>query len=196
MRRSILIALTALLALCGAASAKQISSLVVCGTNGCHGVKGEAAKRGFENGAQTVPPERAEPFYSVNVRMRADGGQAPGFTVRFLPGSGLIRSSDEVGASYWTEPAPALLGALRAASRGLAPKPASQLGLEGEAAPAGGAVDEVFAPAAQRPAGDGGGSPVAWIAGAGALVAALALGLGLAARRRRSGGASPSSASG
>jgi hypothetical protein len=127
MRRPILLALVALLALPGLASAKEVSSLVLCGTNGCHGVRGEAAKRGFENGAQTVVPDRAEPFYSVNVRMRAEGGDAPRFTVRFLPRAGLIRSSAEIGAPYWTQPAPALLAALREAAHGLSPKPASRL---------------------------------------------------------------------
>jgi hypothetical protein len=194
-RRPVLVALIALLALPPAAEAKEVSSLVLCGTNGCHGVKGEAAKRDFENAAQTVAPKRAEPFYSVNVNVRADGEEVHGFTVRFLPKAQLIRSSDEIGAPYWTEPAPALLAALREAARGLTPKPTSQLGKLDEAA-SGGAVDEVFAPAAQAPPRDGGGPPTAWIAGAGALATAIALGLGLAARRRRGGGASPSGASG
>jgi LPXTG-motif cell wall-anchored protein len=195
MRRLLwLLPLALVLALPPAAGAKEVGSLALCGTDGCHGVKGSQAKRDFENGAREAqPPAQAEPFLELRVRIRAhEGERIPGFSLRYLPTAGLLRSTDERGGAAWTRPAPALAAALRQAARGLRPKPAALLGSLRPAPPARARVDEVVVPAVDRDAGRAGGDGAPWLVLAGA---AGALALGLAAlrtlRRRRRSAARP-----
>jgi hypothetical protein len=191
MRRLLwLLPLVLVLPLPATAGAKEVGSLALCGTDGCHGVNGSKAKQGFENGAtEAQSPARAEPFLELRVRIRAhEGERIPGFSLRYLPTAGLLRSTDERGYAAWTRPAPALAAALKRAARGLRPKPAALLGSLRAAPPAQAQVDEVFVPRVDRDAGSGGGDgvPPLVLAGGGA---ALALGLaafGVQRRRRRS----------
>jgi hypothetical protein len=187
MRRLLcLLPLAALLALPAAAPAKEVGSLALCGASGCHGVKGEAARRGFEDSAMTAPaPDRAEPFLELRVRIKAhEGERIPGFSLSYLPEAGVLRDTDEGGYAVFTRPAPALATALERAARGLERKPAAELGSLRRAPAARAQVDEVFAPAGSGGSGEsGGGDGVPWpvpIAGA----VALALGLAVLARRR------------
>ena len=177
------------LALPPAAGAKEVGSLALCGTDGCHAVKGSEAKRDFENGATDAqPPARAESFLELRVKIRAhEGERIPGFSLRYLPAAGLLRGVDERGYAAWTRPGPTLAAALERAARGLRPKPAALLGSLRAAPPAKARVDEVVAPPVARDAVGGDGVPWLVLAGGGA-----ALALGLAAlrtrRRRRSAG--------
>jgi hypothetical protein len=185
MRRLLcLLALTALLAVPTSAPAKEVASLALCGTSGCHGVKGEAARRGFENGASAAPaPRGPEPFLQLRVSIKAHEGEGiPGFSLDYLPRAGLLRERDESGHAVFTRPAPALAAALRRAARGLERKPASKLGSLRTAPAAHAQVDEVFAPAGSRDSGGSSGGGVPWPLPA---AAAAALGLGLAGLARR-----------
>jgi hypothetical protein len=185
MRRlPLLLAALVLLALAPAAGAKEVGSLTLCGTNGCHGVPGEAAKRAFENSGMTAPaPDRAERFLQLRVQIREGDQQVAGFAVRWLPGAGVIRSTDDGGYATWSRPAAALP---RAAPRRAGPR-AQAGGRPRHAAhrpAAARAVDEVFVPAAEhdRAGDEGGTSTLGLAAGAGALALA---GVGLARRLRR-----------
>jgi hypothetical protein len=197
MRRLLcLLPLAALLLLPAAAPAKEVGSLALCGEGECHGVKGEAARRGFEDGAMTAPGPRApEPFLKLRVRIKAhEGERIPGFSLDYLPRAGVLRSTDERGYAMFTRPAPALDSALRRAARGLERKPAAELGSLQRAPVARAQVDEVFAPAGSGGSGAAGGGGVPWpvpVAGAAALALGLAALAGRRTRRRRAGRARP-----
>ena len=73
MRRLALpLALAAVLALPAAAQAKEVTALVVCGTNGCHTIRDKAVLLAFMNqGVQAAAPDRHAPFYSITGRSSA-----------------------------------------------------------------------------------------------------------------------------
>ena len=72
MRRTVVLAALAALALPTAASAKGVAALTVCGTDGCQKITAHAALRGFmDGGYETLAPEAAGPFFTVKATMRA-----------------------------------------------------------------------------------------------------------------------------
>jgi hypothetical protein len=182
MRRAIVLAALAALALPAAASAKEVAALTLCGTDGCQKITAHAALQGFMNGGyETLAPKQAAPFFSVKVAMRHAGEDAGGWTVQYLRAANLIRAGADDGQHVWTRPAGATAQALRRAARGLQPYPAEKLGPVREPPPA--AVEDPPA-RASRPASGGGSSHVA-LAGGGASAAIVLLVGGLVARRRR-----------
>jgi hypothetical protein len=196
MRRLLWLVLpVAVLVLASTAGAKEVGSLALCGTDGCHGVKGPQARQAFEDGAtEARPPARAEPFLELRVRIRApEGERIPGFSLRYLPAAGLLRGTDERGYATWTRPAPALAAALERAARRLRAKPAALLGSLRTAPAARAQVDEVvLAPRVDRDAASGGGDGVPWLVlAAGGTALALGLAALSALRRRRRSAARP-----
>jgi LPXTG-motif cell wall-anchored protein len=182
MRRVTVLATLAALALPSAASAKEVRSLTVCGTDGCEKVTDHAALKGFmEGGYETLSPEEPGPFFNVKVAMRDEGEDAGGWTVQYLRAANLIRAEAEYGKDVWTRPAGVTAEALRDAARGLQPYPAEKLGPVREPPPA--AVEDPPA-RVSRPASGGGSSHLA-LAGGGATAAIVLLAGGLVARRRR-----------
>jgi hypothetical protein len=182
MRRAIVLAALAALALPTGASAKAVTSLTVCGSDGCQKIRAPAALQGFmEGGYETLAPESAGPFFKVKVAMRHGGDDAGGWTVEYLRGANLIRTQADYGRPVWTRPAGVTAQALRDAARGLQPYPAEQLGPVREPSPA--AVEDPPA-RVSRPASGGGSSQIA-LAGGGAIAALVLLAGGLAARRHR-----------
>ena len=106
MRRVIVLAALAALALPTAASAKEVAALTLCGTDGCQKITAHAALRGFINGGyETLAPKQAGPFFSVKVAMRHAGDDAGGWTVEYLRAANLIRSTGEFSKHVWTRPA-------------------------------------------------------------------------------------------
>src|SRR5215213_9173826 len=82
MRRAIVLAGLAALALPTAASAKEVAALTLCGTDGCQKITAHAALHGFRDGGyETLAPDRAAPFFTVKVAMRHAGDHAGGWTV-------------------------------------------------------------------------------------------------------------------
>ncbi len=185
MRRLVLLAAAAVLALPAAAGAKQVGGLTVCGHDGCHNVTSTAALKGFMSGYETLSPEKAEPFFTVRVTMLHDHENAGGWTVRYLPTANLMRADADYGKQIWTRPAGVTARALRRAARGLGPYPAAKLGPVREPSPA--AVE--VPPARVSAPAPGGGSSTLGIAGgaAGALAAAVAAAVLVARRRRHAG---------
>jgi hypothetical protein len=184
MRRVALLSTAAALALPGAAAAKEISSMTVCGTDGCHGITARAALRGFmEGGYETLAPPSNGAFFAVKVHMRHEGEDAGGFTVQYVRAANLIRAEAEYGKHVWTRPAGVTAAALRRAARGLRPYPADELAPVRDPSPA-----PAESPPARvsRPAPGGGSSRLGLAGGAGALLVALAA-AGIVARRRRAG---------
>jgi hypothetical protein len=182
MRRTLVLAALAALALPTAAAGKEISALTLCGIDGCHRVTAHAALRGFMNGGyETLGPRQAGPFFNVKATMRAAGEEAGGWTVQYLRAANLIRARAEYGKHVWTRPAGKTAQALRDAARGLRPYPAEKLGPVREPPPV--AVEDPPA-RVSRPASGGGSSNLA-LAGGGATAAVVLLAGGLVARGRR-----------
>jgi hypothetical protein len=182
MRRAIVLATLAALALPTAASAKEVAALTVCGSDGCKKITAHPALQGFiDGGYETLAPERAGPFFTVKVAMRNAGEHAGGWTVEYLRAANLIRATGDYSKHVWTRPAGVTAQALRRAARGLQPYPAEKLGPVREPSPV--AVEDPPA-RASRPA-SGGGSSRLGLAGGGAGAAFVLVAGALVARRRR-----------
>jgi hypothetical protein len=182
MRRTLVLAALATLALPSAASAKEIAALTLCGTDGCHEITAHGALRGFmDGGYETLAPKRAGPFFTVKATMRAAGEEAGGWTVQYLRAANLIRAQADYAKHVWTRPAGATAQALRDAARRLQPYPAEKLGPVREPPPV--AVEDPPA-RVSRPASGGGSSRLA-LAGGGATAAIVLLAGALVARGRR-----------
>lgn len=182
MRRALLLAVLAVLALPTAASAKEVAALTLCGTDGCQKITAHAALRGFmDGGYETLAPKQPGPFFTVRATMRNAGEDAGGWTVQYLRAANLVRAEAEYGKHVWTRPAGTTAQALRDAARGLQPYPAEKLGPVREPPPV--AVEDPPA-RVSRPASGGGSSHLA-LAGGGAGAAIALLAGGLVARRRR-----------
>jgi hypothetical protein len=182
MRRAIVLATLAAVALPTAASAKEVAALTVCGSDGCQRITAHAALQGFmDGGYETLAPEHAAPFFTVKVAMRHAGDDAGGWTVEYLRAANLIRATGDDSRHVWTRPDGATARALRRAARALQPYPAEKLGPVREPPPV--AVEDPPA-RVSRPA-SGGGSSRLVLAGGGATAALALLAGGLLARRHR-----------
>jgi hypothetical protein len=182
MRRAIVLTALAALALPTAASAKEVASLTVCGSDGCKKITAHAALQGFmDGGYETLAPKRGGAFFTVKVAMRHEGDDAGGWTVQYLRAANLIRAEADYSKQVWTRPAGVTAQALRRAARGLQPYPAEQLGPVREPSPT--AVEDPPA-RVSRPASGGGSSQLA-LAGGGATAAVVLAAGALVARRRR-----------
>jgi hypothetical protein len=182
MRRAALLATLAVVALPAAASAKEVSALTVCGTNGCRTITAADALRSFMNDANVqAAPSHATEFLRLRAKVTHDGEDVGGWTSQWMRPLNLIRSEGDEGSAF-TRPGAATTRALRRAARGLRPYPAAKLAAVREPS----SVPVAAPPApASRQAADGGSSPAGWIAAGGALAAAAAA--ALVVRRRRRG---------
>ena len=72
MRTPVLLAATAVLALPGAAAAKEVSAIQVCGTDGCTRIVDRAVLRAFEQGTEMAEaaPSGRHRSYELRVRVR------------------------------------------------------------------------------------------------------------------------------
>jgi hypothetical protein len=182
LRHAPIAAILAALALPAAATAKEISSLAVCGPAACHTVKADrAALRGFlEGGYETTAPKSSSAFFEVKAKITHEGQDAGGFTVQYARAFNLIRAEAEFGKHRWLRPADVTARALRRAARGLRPYPAEKLAPVREPSPA----PAENPPARESSAASGGGSSRLGLAGgAGALL--VALGAAAVAMQRR-----------
>jgi hypothetical protein len=121
MRAPVLLAATAALALPGAAAAKEISAIQVCGTDGCTRVVDRSVLRGFEQGTELAEaaPAGRHSAYELHIRVRDDtGASVPGWTTLWLPGAHLIAFDDGQPGATFTPVEPAVERALARAARG------------------------------------------------------------------------------
>ena len=106
MRAPALAAVTAALALAarGAAAAKEVSALDVCGTDGCTRIDDRAVLRGFEQGSELAEaaPTGLHRSYELRVRVRNDtAAPVTGWKTQWLPGAHLIAFDDgQPGATF------------------------------------------------------------------------------------------------
>src|SRR5256885_9046726 len=104
MRLPALLAVATLVALPGAAAAKEVSAVDVCGADGCTRLTDRAALSAFEQGGDLAEaaPTGLRRSYLLRVHIRDHAGEhIPGWTSRWLPSAGLIAfHGDTAGPSF------------------------------------------------------------------------------------------------
>lgn len=162
--RPIVIAAIAAVALAAApaAAAKEISSVQVCGTDGCTTTKDRALLAALMNGSPTDPP--SHPAGAIRLRATvSDGHQAIGrYDAWWVPGTSVIAAED----GSWVDLGPKAAAVLTAAAH--EPFPPGRIGAAFASKPA-------PAPAPQAEAGGGPGLAF-WLV-VGGLTIVLALGV-------------------
>ena len=161
------------------AAAKEIASVKVCGADGCHDVTDRTTMAITDGGPPTAWPDEKTPFYRVKISVKGEDGQiVPGWSFRWIPAAQKVQFED----GTWGNPPSSAMDELNAATRGVAPLPASKLMLPDPVKPA-----EIVTPAKAPPPADRGLPAIAWVflaAGAAGLLALLARGAaGLLGRR-------------
>ena len=177
MRRLLAIALPAVLLVCSAAAAKEITGAAVCGADGCRSIDG-AGHSMLEGGPPTGAPSQSEPFVRIAFQIGDGSGYSERLSNIFLPRSGLLLADD---GTTWMRPTE--LAAMREHARRVTPFAADSLPASAPLAP------RTSAPAPVS-AGDG---IEAWWPVLPAAVLVLAVGAALA-RRARSDGATGATA--
>ena len=184
MRRlTICLGLALSLAFATDASAKEVVAAKVCGKSDCRETRDPKTLTVFTDvGAPTDPPSHGGAWYSVRVTVEVEDGQRDTFPMAVLPKAGLMRGGDGSEGYTWFHLTPASARRYLALTHDLSPYPAAKLTGTG---PPKVRVDEVVLPPREPTAAGGGSSPLPWIGGGLALLAA---GLALLVWRRRGGG--------
>ena len=122
--KRLLSALALALAVAAPASAKEATSLTVCGTNGCHTTKDRDELRSAMEVQPQATPDHSAPFLQVRLAVRAPGQHDRG-TMRsqWIPSLGLLRH-DDGSITEFSLPYPATMRTLNRLSDGLTPYPA------------------------------------------------------------------------
>ena len=154
------------------ASAKEIAAVHACGAGGCRDVTALATHAALDGGPATSAPERAAPFFRLEVTLRHDRAQRPSWTYAYVPSAQKIRGDD----GTWMSPATTTLQELDQLVRGSTPLPAAGLGLP------------TPVPPSPPPGGDG-LPPAAWAFLAAGALGLLAAAAGAARTLRRRGAA-------
>ena len=181
------LALIALLVLPAVASAKEISSVTVCGAAGkCAKVDrkhdGDLMAMA-ESATDSEAPGKAAPFYRVRFGVREPGVKTEHhWTVAWIPSLNMIGSHDGPDSWMWSTASTEQASRLRGLADGIDPLPAAKL--RGWHEPAVSVVETV-PPPDPTPAPDT--TPWGWIAG-GALALLAAVALTARARTTRTSG--------
>lgn len=168
-------------------TAKEISSVKVCGAGECREVSDPEAATALAVGPRprgTDAPERGLPWYKSTLTIPAEDGGEVRVSVIVVPSAGLMRWED--GVTWVTLPSESK-EAYAKLTAGLTPRPARTLPGPGEDAklPAARVDDVVEPPSAATPAPASDGSNVWIVALGGGVLAALMAGLLLRIRHRR-----------
>jgi hypothetical protein len=168
------------------ASAKELSALSVCGTNGCHATHDRRELNRAMDVQPQAMPDHGAAFYRVRSNIGDRGLHDIGVMhSQWIPSLRLLRNDDGPLVEF-SLPYPQTQRVLDRLSAGLKPFPAAKLGpIAGT--PQTAKVDEVVAPPSAGSGSDdggGGGSGWAW-----SLLAIAPAGLALWLLRRRRGAA-------
>ncbi len=195
MRRLLSAVLLLCLAFAAPASAKEVLSVKVCGSNGCETSRDRELIAAMADGGDPVdPPSAASPFFRVRLTIGDDRGEVvERFWTHFVPKGELIRGAEGV----WMPATDAYTSALKkVVNPSMEDYPASRLAkiVAGDRpAPTYQAqVSSVVEPSQPPPAADDGGIGVTTIAPIAAGALALAGLVALIVRRRRRPVARPS----
>ena len=107
------------------ASAKEIAAVQACGADGCRDVTALATHAALDGGPTTTAPERAAPFFRVEVTVRADKATRVTWNILYVPSARKLRADD----GTWMSPATTTRRELDRLVRGRTPLPAAGLGL-------------------------------------------------------------------
>ena len=182
MRLPLLIAVTAVLALPAAAAAKEITALVICGTDGCTRISDRDTLRSFEDGSALAEaaPAGHQRGYLLRVRIRDEGGKVQvGWTSVWLPEAGVMALDNGQPGATFMPVGPALERALRRAARGHTARAARRY--SAPPPPVARVAEVVPAPRAPTGSGPSGPPALAWTG-----LAAVVLMVAGAWRARRS----------
>jgi hypothetical protein len=184
MRRLICLLVVALV-LPAAASAKEFTSLRLCGTNGCHTTRDKAQLGDAMAVEPQAAPDRGAAFYRVRITIGEPGLHGEGaIHSQWIPSLHLLRNDDGPLVEF-SLPHPPTERMLRRLGSGLRPFAAAKLGRIGGAARTARVDETVAAPSSGGGGGHdgGGGSGWAW-----SLLAIVPAGMAfwLLRRRRRS----------
>jgi len=125
-RTATLLALLAALALPAAAAAKEPTEVKVCGASDCRTI--ETHDIAYAEGAGPTDPPTAAPFYTTRLTMQMGPGRETSWSSAWVPARNAVRARDtDNGGWTWIEASPQQAAALRDATRGLTPFPASAL---------------------------------------------------------------------
>jgi hypothetical protein len=186
VHRWILAIAAAALLLPGAAAAKEITAVTVCGAHACTRLTDHADLEAFMHagGLAEEAPSTRQRSYVVRVRVSEPGAKHPDVWVsRWLPDAGVIASADESsGSLLFTGVDPALEQVLRRGAGTHAAFAARRFVRRDRQARA---VAEPLASRAASSAVDGGGAPSPAVVGAGVLALLGVAGLRRLRRARR-----------
>jgi hypothetical protein len=174
--KRLLPALGLALALVAPASAKELTALSVCGTNGCHTTRDRGELDRAMNVQPQAAPEHGGAFYRVRSRMDEHG--MPSMRSQWIPSLRLLRNDDGPLVEF-SLPYPETQRVLDRLSAGLEPFSAGRLGPIARTSNAA-RVDEVVAAPSGDDGGSGGGGGSGW---AWSLLAIPPLGIALWRRR-------------
>jgi hypothetical protein len=181
--RHIVIAAIAAVALAAApaAAAKEITSVTVCGTDGCTTTKDHSLLDALMGGSPTDPPSHVGGAIRLRGVVTEPGGDVIGRVESWwVPHTSLIAAED----GSWIDLGPAAGATLQRVTGDLKAFPPGRIGAA-YASP----VTTPAAKPAPAAAGDGDGTSVDWVVVAIPLAAALAAAAALLFVRRRPGGA-------
>jgi len=121
MRRLLVTAALALLALPATAQAKELAWAKVCGGSGCTEIKRPSIElTGGGDGVADRAPARSS-FYTVELHMTHDGESVGKWTVYYAPESAMLAYRGESGRLVWDRMEPDALAAFRAVTAGIEP---------------------------------------------------------------------------
>jgi hypothetical protein len=164
--KRLLPALALVLALAAPASAKELVSLSVCGSNGCHTTRDKGELRTAMDVQAQAAPDHGAAFYRVRGVVGEPGRHEIGvMRSQWIPSLQLLRNDDGPLVEF-SLPYPETMRLLDRLSAGLKPFPAGKLGpVNGQAQEA--KVDEVVEPPARATKREGAGGaewPLAFLA--------------------------------
>jgi hypothetical protein len=172
------------LVLAAQAAAKEVVAAKVCGAFDCREVTDKKSLLALhEGGPPTDPPDKAVGFYRAEVTVKGEGDDRFTFEVALLPGTGLIRGTNDDGTFSWWSVSDTAVARVERMTRGLAPIAAEKLDGLGDPGLPQARVDEVVNIAGE-PATAGSGEAPAWPWIAGGVAALIMLGVAVYARAR------------
>jgi hypothetical protein len=144
MRAVFVVAIAALAVVPGAAEAKGLQQVVVCGADGCRDAGHRAAHDDsmMEGGVLTDAPRTRAPFYRVRFKVGEPGGEAHDtLAVLYVPSRSLLRVRDQgTGRVDWLAVSGEQRRAYRRMVRGRRALPAARLPLGGSRSEVSGAL--------------------------------------------------------
>jgi hypothetical protein len=166
----------------GEAYAKEVTAVKACGPADCRTTRDRDVIDVVQGGGQpSIATGEKAPWYRLGIRIHLEGAHDEHFAMAFVPAIRMLRGGNRESGYEWIRLSRTDTATFGKLTRGLAPFPARRLRGTGPPAVR---VDEVVVGAAHSggsSGGDGGSSPVPWIAGGVALIGGL---LALIWRRR------------